>query len=103
MARANISAPDPLHWWSPRKIILQIILLQLAYSITATILITFIVVVMGTPFRIDYIFLYDQYRLDVVFGWSLAFLSLITAAFTYEISPFRADPQNRILYVVLIV
>ena len=46
MSRSN-TAPDPLHWWSPRKIILQIILLQLAYSITATILITFIVVVMG--------------------------------------------------------
>jgi hypothetical protein len=81
MARSN-TTPDPLHWWSPRKLILQIILLQLAYTITATILITFIVVLMGDPFRIDYIFQYSQYRLDVAFGWSLAVPSILTSAFT---------------------
>ena len=78
MARANI-APDPLHWWNPRKIILQIILIQLLYTIIATLLMTFIVLVMGAPFRIDYVFLYSRFRRDNVFGWSLSFLSNITA------------------------
>lgn len=76
------TTPDPLHWWSPRKIVLQIVLLQLAYSVTATILMTFVVVIMGAPFRIDYIFLYNAYRMDIVFGWTLSFLSIITSILT---------------------
>lgn len=83
MARPN-AAPDLLHWWSPRKIVLQIILLQLAYTITATILMAFLVLVMGDPFQLDLVFLYERYRFDVVFGWSLAFLSIITALLTYR-------------------
>jgi len=91
MARSNVAAQsDPLHWWNPRKLILQIVLLQLAYTLTATILITFLVLVMGAPFRIDYIFLDTSFRRDIVFGWSLAFLSILASLFT-------------VLYLVLIV
>jgi len=79
MARSNET--DPLRWWSPRKILLQILLLQLSYTITATIMITFLVLVMGAPFRIDYFFLYQRFRTDNTFGWSLSFLSILNAVF----------------------
>jgi hypothetical protein len=82
MTRSNV-APDPLHWWNPRKLILQIILLQLVYSAVATVLITFLVLVMGAPFRLDYLFVPRWYRPDNVFGWSLCFLCILSAAFTY--------------------
>ena len=91
MARSNAAAQsDPLHWWNPRKLILQIVLLQLAYTLTATILITFLVLVMGAPFRIDYIFLDTSFRRDIVFGWSLAFLSILASFFTYPPLPSTA-------------
>jgi hypothetical protein len=80
MARSN---QDPLHWWSPRKILLQIVLLQTIYTVSATLLLTFLVLVLGAPFRLDYLFLDRRVRLDNVFGWSIAFLSLINAVFTY--------------------
>src|ERR1700733_11128179 len=83
MTRSNV-APDPLHWWSPRKIILQIVLLQLTYTLTATVLVTFLVLVMGAPFRLDYIFLDTRYRQDNVFGLTICFLSILNAGFTYS-------------------
>ena len=81
MRRSNV-APDPLHWWSPRKIILQILLLQLSYTVTAILLVTFLVLVMGAPFRLDYIFLDLRYRQDNVFGLTIGFLSIMNAGFT---------------------
>jgi len=89
MARPNIP-PDDLRWWSPRKIILQIALLQLSYTLSATVMITFSVLVMGAPFRVDYFFLYRRFRDDNVFGLSLTLLSILNAAFS-------------ILFLVLIV
>src|SRR5579859_7563042 len=82
MTRSNV-AHDPLHWWSPRKIILQILLLQLTYTIIATLLVTFLVLVIGAPFRLDYIFIDSRYRQDNVFGLSICFLSIMNAGFTY--------------------
>jgi len=86
MARPN-EAPDLLHWWNPRKIILQMAILQAAYTLTATILITLLILIMAIPFRIDYFFLYQSYRSDNVFGFSLSLLSLLTALFTYVVLP----------------
>ena len=86
MARPN-EAPDVLHWWNPRKIILQMAILQAAYTLTATILITLLILIMAIPFRIDYFFLYQSYRSDNVFGFSLSLLSLLTALFTYVVLP----------------
>jgi protein SYS1 len=100
MAGSNI-APDPLYWWSPRKIILQILLLQLSYIITATLLITFLVLVMGAPFRVDYIFLDSRFRNDNVFGWSLSFLSILTSVFTSVLLIQKAN--LRVLFLVLLV
>ena len=93
MARSNVTAEsDPLHWWNPRKLILQIVLLQLSYSLTATLLITFLTLVMGAPFRIDYILLDTSFRRDIVFGWSLAFLSILASLFTSPPPPsFHRD------------
>ena len=88
MARPN-EAPDLLHWWNPRKIILQMAILQAAYTLTATILITLLILVMAIPFRIDYFFLDQSYRSDNVFGFSLSLLSLLTAFFTYVFLPQR--------------
>ena len=82
MARPN-EAPDLLHWWNPRKIILQMAILQAAYTLTATTLITFYTLLLANPFRIDYFFRYEYYRSDNVFGLSLSLLSLLTALFTY--------------------
>lgn len=101
MARANVAA-DPLHWWNPRKIILQIILLQLAYTIVATLLVSFIVLVMGAPYRLGYIFLASRFRSDNVFGWSLSFLSIITAGLMYVLLSHRLH-RSRILALVMIV
>src|SRR5271169_4783742 len=93
MARSNVTVEsDPLQWWNPRKLILQIVLLQLAYTLTATILVTFLVLVMGAPFRLDYIFLDTSFRQDIVFGWSLAFLSILASLFTYL--PFPPPCHN---------
>lgn len=82
MARSNV-APDPLHWWNPRKLILQIILLQLLYTTIATVFITFLALIMGAPFRLDYFFVPKWYRPDNVFGWSLCFMCILASVFTY--------------------
>jgi Integral membrane protein S linking to the trans Golgi network len=81
MARPN-EAPDLLHWWEPRKIIIQMAILQAAYTLTATLLITLVILMMASPFRIDYFFLYQYYTSNNAFGLSLSLLSLVTALFT---------------------
>ena len=74
---------DDLNWWNPRKLLLQMLLVQLSYSLTATVLIAFVALIMAGPFRLDWVLLYTPFRMDVVQGWALAFLSIISAVFTY--------------------
>jgi hypothetical protein len=50
-------------------------------------MITFLVLVMGAPFRIDYFFLYQRFRTDNTFGWSLSFLSILNTVFGYPLHP----------------
>lgn len=100
---SSTSSADPLHWWNPRRIVLQILLLQSCYIILNTLLITFVVLVMGAPFRIDYTFLDSRYQHTNVFGWSLCFLSILASAFMYSFSFYSLFLICRILALVLIV
>jgi Integral membrane protein S linking to the trans Golgi network len=79
----GMSPSDVLHWWNPRKILLQILLLQTLYTGTCTLLITFLVLLMGAPFRLNYLFLDARFSHTNVFGLLLALLSLLASAFMY--------------------
>jgi hypothetical protein len=86
----SASSSDVLHWWNPRKIILQILLLQTTYTIICTLLITFLVLLMGAPFRLDYVFLDTRFSYTNVFGLSLSMLSLLASIFMYTHNSFLA-------------
>jgi protein SYS1 len=93
---------DELQWWNPRKLLLQMLLVQLSYTLTAMLLITFVALIMAYPLRLDYVLLERPFRMDVVYGWALAFLFVLSSFFTYAISNSLTDVSS-IIYLVLIV
>ncbi|GLA08740.1 integral membrane protein of the Golgi [Aspergillus niger] len=63
----------------PLKIVRKILLLQVAYYVTATALILFTTVVYGTPFSLDLVFSWNALRGDITIGWMLGLVWLLTS------------------------
>ncbi|PWY87896.1 hypothetical protein BO94DRAFT_516178 [Aspergillus sclerotioniger CBS 115572] len=63
----------------PLKIVLKILLLQLAYYVTATALILFTTVVYGTPFSLDLVFSWNAVRGDTTIGWMLGLVWILSS------------------------
>ncbi|KAI2995421.1 hypothetical protein CBS147346_9903 [Aspergillus niger] len=63
----------------PLKIVRKILLLQVAYYVTATALILFTTVVYGTPFSLDLVFSWNALRGDTTIGWMLGLVWLLTS------------------------
>jgi hypothetical protein len=67
----------------PLKIIRSIILLQLAYYVTAVILILFTALVAGQNFSLDLIFDWKSIRGDSTIGWTLGLVWLLVGFIRY--------------------
>ncbi|PYI07484.1 hypothetical protein BO78DRAFT_89636 [Aspergillus sclerotiicarbonarius CBS 121057] len=63
----------------PLKIVRKILLLQLAYYVTATALILFTTVVYGTPFSLDLVFSWNAVRGDTTIGWMLGLVWILSS------------------------
>lgn len=63
----------------PLKIIRKIVVLQLAYYVTATALILFTTLVYGTAFSMDMILNWDSIRGDTTIGWMLGLVWLLNS------------------------
>ncbi|KAL2014081.1 hypothetical protein VTN00DRAFT_1606 [Thermoascus crustaceus] len=69
--------PGALSDLSPLKIMKKIVLLQLAYYASATVLILFATLAAGMPFDMDLIFGWDSIRGDTTIGYILALVWLL--------------------------
>jgi hypothetical protein len=67
----------------PLKIIRSIILLQLAYYATATVLVVFTAVVLGQKFSLPLILDWRSVRGDNTIGWTIGFAWLLAGFITY--------------------
>lgn len=63
----------------PLKIIRKIVLLQLAYYATATVLILFTTLVYGTAFSLDLVLSWDALRGDTTIGWILGLVWMLNS------------------------
>ncbi|KAA8646086.1 hypothetical protein EYZ11_003745 [Aspergillus tanneri] len=63
----------------PLKIVRKIVLLQLAYYASATILILFTTLVYGTAFSFDLVFSWDALRGDTTIGWVLGLVWMLNS------------------------
>ncbi|OJJ60996.1 hypothetical protein ASPSYDRAFT_42834 [Aspergillus sydowii CBS 593.65] len=63
----------------PLKIIRKILVLQLAYYVTATALILFTTLVYGTAFSLDLVFGWDTLRGDTTLGWMLGLVWMLNS------------------------
>lgn len=63
----------------PLKIIRKIVLLQVAYYVTATVLILFTTLVYGTAFSPDLILSWDSIRGDTTLGWMLGLVWMLNS------------------------
>lgn len=63
----------------PLKIVRKILLLQLAYYASATVLILFTTLVYGTPFSLDLVLNWDSIRGDTTIGWMLGLVWVLNS------------------------
>ncbi|PLN80456.1 integral membrane protein S linking to the trans Golgi network-domain-containing protein [Aspergillus taichungensis] len=63
----------------PLKIVRKILLLQLAYYASATVLILFTTLVYGTPFSLDLVLNWDAIRGDTTIGWMLGLVWVLNS------------------------
>lgn len=75
--------PGALSDLSPLKIMKKIVLLQLAYYASATVLILFATLAAGMPFDMDLIFGWDNIRGDTTIGYILALVWLLNGFVSY--------------------
>jgi len=72
----------------PLKIVKKIVLLQLAYYASATVLVLFTTQVYGAPFNMALILSWDSIRGDTTFGWILGLVWLLNGFITYVFFTF---------------
>ena len=63
----------------PLKIVLKIVLLQLGYYVSATVLIVFTALVAGNNFTFDLILSWRSIRGDNTVGWTLGFVWMLNS------------------------
>ena len=71
MVSRRPARPGALTSLSPFKILTQIVILQGAFYVIATILILFTVLAAGKPFSPDLVFSWKSLRGDTAVGWTL--------------------------------
>lgn len=71
----------------PLKIIRKIVLLQLAYYVTAAVLILFTTVVYGTAFSLDLVLSWDALRGDTTIGWILGLVWMLNSLLWFVPDP----------------
>ena len=82
----------------PLKIIRKILLLQLAFYATASVLIAFTTTVYGTPFSANLVLNWDSVRGDTTIGWILGFVWLLNSFIWYTSSFPCGSSRSTILY-----
>lgn len=71
--------PGALADLSPKRILSQIILLQIAYYACAAVLIVFTAIVAGKEVSIDLLFSWRSLRGDTTVGWTLGLVWLLNS------------------------
>jgi protein SYS1 len=75
--------PGALAELAPLRILSQILLLQLAYYVSAIILLVFSALVAGQEVKIDLLLSWRTLRGDTTVGWMLALVWMLNAFATY--------------------
>ncbi len=84
----------------PLKILRQIVLLQSAYYICATILILFTTLVAGKVFTFDLILSWRSIRGDTTVGWTLGLCWMLNSVLGY--APCQSNLNNSLLFSALL-
>jgi hypothetical protein len=71
--------PGALADFAPLRILRKILLLQVAYYLTASVLIVFTVLVAGHDLSLDLLFDWHTVRSDTTVGWMLAMIWLLNS------------------------
>lgn len=67
---------------APRRLLWQIIQMQVAYYTMGLILVTFVLLVFGRKWNGSYVFSWEYVRADTSMGWTLALLWLLDSVFS---------------------
>jgi hypothetical protein len=74
--------PGALTDLQPLRILAQIALLQIAYYVSATVLIVFTALVAGSPIKLDLLFSWHSLRGDTTVGWTLGLVWMLNSLIT---------------------
>jgi hypothetical protein len=80
--KQRVRRPGTLTDLQPLRILTQIILLQVAFYISATILIVFTALVAGKQVRLDLLLSWRSLRGDTTVGWTFALVWMLNSLFT---------------------
>lgn len=83
--RRRPARPGALDDMAPRKILGQIVVLQLLYYAIAAALILFTTLVAGQPVTLDLLLSWKSVRGDVTTGWTLALCWLLDSLISYVV------------------
>jgi hypothetical protein len=83
--KQKVRRPGALTDLQPLRILTQIALLQIAYYVSAAILIVFTALVAGSPVNLDLLFSWHSLRGDTTVGWTLGLVWMLNGLFTLVI------------------
>ncbi|CAN6674442.1 protein Sys1p [Trichomonascus vanleenenianus] len=67
---------------APKRLLYQIMLLQVVYYVIALALVSFYYIISGLQFRVGYVFSWEEVRYDTTTGWVLTLLWLLDTFFS---------------------
>jgi len=88
--------PGALADLAPRRILAQIVLLQLAYYATAAVLILFTALVAGKEVRLDLLLGWRSLRGDVTVGWMLGLVWMLNSLIWYVRSVLLLESVEKV-------
>lgn len=80
--KQRVRRPGALTVLQPFRILTQIVLLQIAYYVSAAILIVFTALVAGSSVRLDLLLSWHSLRADTTVGWTLGLVWMLNSLFT---------------------
>jgi hypothetical protein len=80
--KQKVRRPGALTDLQPLRILTQIVLLQVAYYVSAAVLIVFTALVAGKPVRLDLLLSWRSLRGDTTVGWMLGLVWMLNSLFT---------------------
>lgn len=80
--KQRVRRPGALTDLQPLRILTQIVLLQIAFYVSAAVLIIFTALVAGSPVRLDLLFSWHSLRGDTTVGWTLGLVWMLNSLFT---------------------